>query len=300
MRLQLMHAPSLLVWTTAFAAIFIVGCVAAGSSQTVAANDGGTHASDPDPGPFPSPEGGRADSGEARGVGRVQIDRDGDMFAYFTQHEPETPSETFGEHCRLYIGTDPKIVLVGAGMLTVKGGGFPADGFSVSPIPEGDDMGRYRGLSGVSSAWTKAGEMLTLTASGGEVPAFDTSVASPSSDVRITQPPIVEATKLSMTRAADVPARWTTGGTNIGHVAVTLVHSTAKRSLHCIWPLAKADAVIPRAALQQLPAGPAVFVAGVANTEKVAAGSFDVEVSLTTDARDAGGRTLFPAAMVFE
>jgi hypothetical protein len=158
-----------------------------------------------------------------------------------------------------------------AGTVTVSG---PGHSFVLSP--KADDS--YP-PSTSQTAFFSGGETISVRATGGIVPAFDTSVTAPSTTT-ITSPTLSIATPTSHARALDLPFTATGGGA--GSILVTVSQSAVTYpfvSARCTFPGSSTSFAVPAGVFGALPVGN-VLVGGAAWSQvNLKAGDATVSVS---------------------
>ena len=164
---------------------------------------------------------------------------------------------------------------------------------------------------GYPTAWRRTrgwhgGETLTVSASGGDVPAFSDVRLNAPGDIELTAPPCRAGHCGAFSRAADLPIAWKApAGTGLH---VTLSSTGVAGTVHITCDFATSPAVIPAAAMSRLlirppelqhtgPGaplggqgginGPWLFVAPMTETT-VSAGAWDVRVVALTNPHGLG------------
>jgi len=121
------------------------------------------------------------------------------------------------------------------------------------------------------------GTTLTVTASGGDVPAFSASVTAPEGTM-LTTPVCPNSTCGAVSRSQPLEVTWT--APTFGSAVVEL--GAANGQIRCVVSASSRRATIPVALLAKLPAGQGVLTVGGASATTVPAGDWDV----TFTARD--------------
>jgi len=171
-----------------------------------------------------------------------------------------------------------------AGVITVSGGAMP---IMLTPQSGG---GGYAAFHGTSPLWS-GGESITVSAAGGEVPAFAATTTAPGT-ATLTMP---AARPTTIARGSDLMLSW--NGSGIGLVEVLLSAASAGMpavEVHCRYPLAAGHGVVPAAILANLPAGSmGAMVMTTLTPQTVSAGSnWSVDVALETAAVDQSGASV--------
>jgi hypothetical protein len=177
---------------------------------------------------------------------------------------------------------------VGAGDLTVDvlltPNGAP---FTVGPIQVDANM--------VYSTWLdtpmfSGGEIVTVKASGGQVPAFSVSATAPHT-IELTAPDLVNQNFVELNTAYDFPVAWMNGKDGTVevelHSSEVVSNSLPKYQMTCVFPAASGKGVVPAAALQKLSTTVGKAFDGQGSIRLVShalvnAGAFETDVSLVT------------------
>ncbi len=175
-----------------------------------------------------------------------------------------------------------------AGTITVMGG---TQAVTLTP---GSD-GSYTDATGTTALWN-GGETLTISASGGMVPAFMGSVQAPA-PVTVNQLggaawPAATAT-VNVSRATDLVVTWTA---TTGSVLIGIANNTS--GMTCVFDGSAGTGTIPAAALGQLAAGMAELDVSTGGHQMVMAGSVPVDLDLATGAVTSGGGGGFAELML--
>jgi hypothetical protein len=163
-----------------------------------------------------------------------------------------------------------------AGTITVT---IPSRAAAIVMNP--DAISTYDGPMGQGTAF-RAGEPIRFQATGsaGGVPPFDDSLLAPA-PVELTQPPVVVGQPIEITRASGMPLSWVPSATSAGGLYVNLWLVRPDQSyaqIECSFPLAAGGAVVPAAALAQLPAGDGAITIGSDARGTTSAGSYVIEL----------------------
>jgi len=170
--------------------------------------------------------------------------------------------------------------LTDAGVLSVSGGAMP-----IMQTPQSG--GGYAPFHGTSPLWS-GGESITVSAAGGEVPAFAATTTAPGT-ATLTMP---AAHPTTIARTSDLSLSW--NGSGIGLVEVLLSAAAAGMpavEVHCRYPLSAGHGVVPAAILANLPAGAmgAMVMTTLTPQTVSAGGSWSVDLALETVAVDQSG-----------
>jgi hypothetical protein len=163
-----------------------------------------------------------------------------------------------------------------AGTLTLTGG------MQTVTLTPGTD-GSYSDASGTTALWN-GGETLTITASGGTVPAFSGSLRAPTP---ITVTGLAGAAwptaMVNVARTTDLVVTWTPAS---GTVLIGIGNQTS--GMTCLFDASAGTGTIPSQALQMLAAGMAELDVSSGDQQMLMAGSIPVNFSLSTGAVAAG------------
>ena len=219
--------------------------------------------------------------------GAVTLIRSTGMTAQFTKSsDAQCTSMTMGSCAASILGPRPNApAIASAGTLSVTGGAMP---LMQSP----DGSGAYP-IVRVSSPLWAGGESLSVSASGGEVPPFATTLIAPG-EMTVTSPAWPAGGPTTIARADDLALAW--NGSGVGVVDVGLVGgSTATQAaeIHCRFPLSAGQGVVPAAMLANLPAGSsgALLIFAMTPTT-LTEGAWSVDVSLESAAVDSHGASV--------
>jgi hypothetical protein len=173
--------------------------------------------------------------------------------------------ETFGE------GASAKEERLSAGILHIEGG---ASAIEITPAVDKS----YAAASGRAALWN-GGEMLSVRAEGGDVPAFTATLVAPS-PVTLTLP-LVKRSALTVTRSMGLRVMFS--GASSGDAVFYFDANTAQSAVAatCAFKAIAGAGEIPAAAFAGFPAG---------------AGTFDFYVKETVTAMPAGVRVRFTAS----
>jgi len=157
-----------------------------------------------------------------------------------------------------------------AGTVTVTGAALPVS------IPPGTN-GVYPGFQ-ATQALFNGGEMVTVAASGAEVPAFTKTVTVPGKPT-ITSPakPPSGSPYLMITRASGFAVTWTGGGSGKLFVALFGGANQSTR-VNCKFDASAGSGTVPAAALMMLPAGQGGFAMAAISDTSVVAGDWGVTI----------------------
>lgn len=302
------HAKGLVA--VAFVASVLVGCGdgaggsgddAAGPSTTGGAGGAGAGGEGPGgPGAGGGDAGGGGDAPEWEGeplptrIGAVSIrtlpDADGPepeygaATAYFFDYDGSTGcSRIVDGPCAVYrcMPPDP-ITGTEAGVITVTGTTPPV---TLEPDAVGQADPSYTKVQSEAPLWAE-GDVVTVSAAGGVVPAFEATLVAPTR-ATITTPDLAQ--DVVVTRAAGLDLAWSAEGQG-GVLAVSIgVPGDVAYQLVCGFPIDDGAATIPAAMLAHLPAGTDARI-GFSNRadEIVDAGGFEVTVELVSLAHAEG------------
>jgi hypothetical protein len=140
-----------------------------------------------------------------------------------------------------------------AGKITVTG----LSGVTTLPVElTVMDMGMFAGQYTTLQQYTPifaGGDGLTVTAAGGEVPAFSSQLTAPSSPT-LTSPS--GNSQIPVSRSQDLPFAWSGGGSGQLRLQIQVMPAMGSPSgLDCSWPVGDGSGTIPAAALQMMPKG---------------------------------------------
>lgn len=218
--------------------------------------------------------------------GAVTLIRSTGLTAQFTKsNDAQCMSMTMGSCAASILGPRPNPpAIAAAGTISVTGGAMP---LMQSP----DGSGAYPIVRVSSPLWmTAGGESLSVSATGGEVPAFATTLIAPG-EMTVTSPAWPAGGPTTIARAADLTLAW--NGSGVGVVDVGLVGGSAATQaaeIHCRFPLSAGQGVVPAAMLANLPAGSSGALLMFAMTPTtLTEGAWSVDVSLESAAVDGHG-----------
>jgi hypothetical protein len=151
-------------------------------------------------------------------------------------------------------GVAPLPTYVSAGSITVSGGSIPS-----GTVLTKDDGGIYSMMAVGMDVVVKNGDTITVSATGGDVPAFTALkvVAAPS--YMLTSPPC--STDCGpLDRTTDLPVTWT--GLNDGKIHITLFTASGgpSQTIACDFPASDGKGTIPTSLLSKLPSTGSVGV----------------------------------------
>jgi hypothetical protein len=173
-------------------------------------------------------------------------------------------------------------------------GDEPANGASAGTISIGglavpirlerQDGARYQAIHG--RQLFSGGEVITVSSSGAEVPAFHATLEAPPQPT-LTHPPISDSHAIvNGSKSADWSLAWTGGGAGIVRVSL----QSRSTSVTCDFKASDGEARVPRAALARMDHTALVAVSAI-ETATVSAGDWSVAVVVRTDARLPNGHT---------
>lgn len=169
-----------------------------------------------------------------------------------------------------------------AGTISVSGG--PQ---AISLAPNSD--GSYTTRQATQPLWN-GGEMLAISGTGGEVPAFSANLIAPSA--AMVSAPSVNPNDLVIDRSKDLSLTWSGGGQATFFVELN-AHSGDRPYVQCNFPGTPGHATMPAALLNMLPVGDGDFSGAFVSLTKIAAGaSWAVEVRASSQARQTNGVSL--------
>lgn len=151
---------------------------------------------------------------------------------------------TSGE-CSSYTctGTQPNPTGVSAGTLTLAGGSLG----SVAVSPDASNDYSYE----AGGTFFTAGQTLTVSATGGVVPAFGPiSVVAPGLPL-LTSPVAASSAGYTISTEQDLVVAWG-GGEAEGQMIFEASSSDSSSYFTCVWPASEAKAVVPQAMLTPL------------------------------------------------
>lgn len=138
-----------------------------------------------------------------------------------------------------------------AGTITVRGGMLPADGWSIEPK---GSAGTYTPMTSQEAVF-KGGDSLRVSATGGDVPAFDNVSVHAPNDLELSQPTFDAQRRTTLDRTKDLDVAWS--GASEGRVVIDVSTSQANHhsvNIHCVVDAASGQAKVPSAALAKLDA----------------------------------------------
>ena len=198
-----------------------------------------------------------------------------------------------GEHCYFYDCPgglararpliDGNYPASSAGTLTVSVEGKPHE------LARNLTSGAYSAT--IERLWSTDGSPVAVTATGGDVPAFELRVTAPSTTT-VTTPRYEPTEPLNVLQAEHFKIAWIPGEHGFVRVSVsTNSQSHPRPALFCTFPIQWGEASIPRAALEQL--GPdgapyTLHIFSVAQTTTIA-GDWELFLSATAYADPATG-----------
>jgi hypothetical protein len=153
-----------------------------------------------------------------------------------------------------------------AGAITISGGALPAT--TMQP----DGIGAYGAQ--LAAMHYQGNDVLTVAATGGEVPAFTGTVAVPVAQLALTS-----ELPATLRRATGLAVTWTPAAS--GSVALTIAAGTMDQTLvFCAFPASAGTGTVPGARLAPFANGALVSVgAQMLNTTTVTAGPFEVSLN---------------------
>lgn len=162
-----------------------------------------------------------------------------------------------------------------AGTITVSNG----DMFNATLVPSGD--GSYAPHS-EQHVLLPGEDIITINASGGDVPAFSTTIIQPLT-LLITSPIANSSGELAWSRAADLPLKFERGVPDVQ----LLVQGGASPgvTIDCLFPSEAGEAVIPAAVLKQLPLT-AILSIFTYKVQSLTAGKFGIDIKAFSAAMD--------------
>jgi hypothetical protein len=198
--------------------------------------------------------------GDGSKFGWIQVSDDYVSANFFLYTTPPYDNQ-YAYGCVAGAGGDDRAA-VGAGDLTFTVAGQAP--FTVAaPVP----VGRY------SSPHPFSLDKLTVSATGGTVPAFEADLTtSPPSSVQMIQPPIGSGSSPDVSRTTDLSLQWK-GGTS-GDLVVG-ISGSGVLSVGCVFPATDGHGTIPSTALAVLPVGERLyFSAQIADIVRFNAGDY--------------------------
>jgi hypothetical protein len=162
-----------------------------------------------------------------------------------------------------------------AGTITVSNG----DMFNATLIPNGD--GGYTAHS-EQHVLLPGEDLITIQASGGDVPAFSTVIIQPLT-LLITSPVANSSGELAWSRAADLPLKFERGVPTVQ----LLVQGGASPgvTIDCLFPSEAGEAVIPAAVLKRLPLT-AILSIFTYKIQSLTAGKYGIDIKAFSSAMD--------------
>jgi hypothetical protein len=186
-----------------------------------------------------------------------------------------------------------------AGKITV--GGLMVMGMAMPVELTVMDMGMFAGQYNTFQTFMPmfaGGEALTVSAAGGEVPAFSGQVTAPAQPT-VTAPAMPNGTA-TISRSKDLSFTWTGGSGQLHFVMTVQPAMGAPSGLDCSWGVGDGSGTIPAAALQMMPAGSGQGTLSVASTSSLMAGSWTVQIASTTAPIHADGTPFQFASFVLQ
>jgi hypothetical protein len=187
-------------------------------------------------------------------------------------------------HCAGNLTGTPTTAADSAGTITISGG---AKTVTLTP----DAMNAYAPyFDATTPAWS-AGQMITIAAAGGTVPAFTAMLAAPTT-ITLSSPAVDAAAPglvpFTIDRSTPLALAWS-GGT-VGNLIITIngpegATSTTLDNISCTFPAASGSGSVPVEALMRLPAGTQGAALGLsaADTTVVTAGAYAVTLTTYTN-----------------
>lgn len=208
----------------------------------------------------------------------------GSATAYFFDYMGSTGcSRIVDGPCAAYrCGPAGPITSTEAGVITVTGTTPPV---TLEPSAVGQADPSYTEVESEAPFWAE-GDVVTVSAAGGAVPAFETTLVAPTR-ATITAPDLAQPVVVS--RAAGLDLAWTVEGQG-GELAVSIgLSGDPAYQLVCGFPLDDGAATIPAAMLALLPPGTDARLGLVSRAQEVLdVGGFEVTVVLASLARADG------------
>ena len=171
------------------------------------------------------------------------------QFAFNAEFYPSptsscSPTVTSGA-CAFYSGcTSTSPAAVSAGTLTISGGNL---GSGIAVMPDSTNAYNYT----AASAMFSAGQTLTVSASGGTVPAFGPeSVVAPPAPVLTA--PASNGGSYTIPTSSDLTVTWTGGQAGAQVLVEGTNTGTPQDYFSCIWDGAAGQGTVPRAVLAGL------------------------------------------------
>ncbi len=156
-----------------------------------------------------------------------------------------------------------------AGTVSISGGKRAA---SISPKTDGT----YPTDSDNMKPLYAGGETLTISATGGTVPAFSGTVVAPAR-VRVTSPAVPAAgSSLAISRSSALSFAWS-GGT-VGEVTFGVYPQSATSWVTCSFPANAGAGSIPSSLLSKLPSGSGSFNASLRNTSHLTQSGWAIDL----------------------
>lgn len=156
--------------------------------------------------------------------------------------------------------------------------------FRAALEPELD--GTYETLSPLPArqAYLGGGELVRLSSSGAEVPAFAAAFEWPL--VLLLQHPETSNGSFAIRRDADLVLRWTRAQPNVFFSFLAQASDSGRGlNVDCTVDSAAAELVVPAAMLNRMP-GDAAIALVTSQDNQLRSGSFDIRVRLVTEVRD--------------
>lgn len=145
----------------------------------------------------------------------------------------------------------PTYETVGAGTIQVLGANQP---LSLTP----DSGGSYTAITGQERLWS-GGETLTVSASGGEVPAFQETLFA-ATPVTLSSPSLpAPGTPMTLSTSGPLHVAWSggMGGTVTAMLTRSITGATTRSvMLMCTFPATDGAGTVPASAMAAIPAGP--------------------------------------------
>jgi hypothetical protein len=165
-------------------------------------------------------------------------------------------------------GTD-----VSAGTLSVS------DPWLTPPLSITPDSS-YMYLYTSSTPGFNAGQTLTVTASGGTVPAFGPVAVGAPDLTELVQPPVsTDGGVTTIPTTSDLPVQWTGGQSGATMTLLALANANGGAYTYCTWNGSDGKGIIPAAALKPFSGGSGAFYYGQYNVTSFSAGPYAITVT---------------------
>jgi hypothetical protein len=183
--------------------------------------------------------------------------------------------------CQVYsCASNSALTPVNAGVIQITGGGQ-----TVTLTPDG---GTYPSMTSMSSELFTPGTYVMLSAAGGTVPAFNSTLPEPG-ELTLTSPALVLGMTVNLPRTAPLDVTWS--GNSAGNATVSLAQNNGSTttSAVCTWAASLGSGQIPAAALGAFNAGQGSLSASVTSSAPINAGGYLLTTTLESPMLNGAG-----------